>query len=29
MQLSKNFWLSDFTKSDTAIRQGIDNSQSR
>ena len=26
MQLSKNFWLSEFTKSDTAIRQGIDNS---
>ena len=26
MQLSKNFWLSEFTKSDTAIRQVIDNS---
>lgn len=25
MKLSKNFWLSEFTKSQTAIRRGIDN----
>lgn len=29
MQLSKNFWLSEFTKSQTAARHGIDNTPNR
>ena len=28
MQLTENFWLDEFTKSQTAIRSGIDNSAS-
>lgn len=28
MQLSKNFWLSEFTSSQTALRKGIDNTPS-